>query len=315
MMVQWLVSSNYDLTYGAVSATSLLRSTREIILTDRLNRGEGSFNGIPVPKPPLEIHTLFRRRLGQVIHDALEETFSSEFSKALLETNPEFLQEFQEFPNDNPKAKLSQEVRTSRKLGKYLISGKYDLVLMGTLYDYKTKFSYAAKNTDYWDYTAQGSIYRWLNPEIILNPSARFIEIYLDWTEGKAAYSSTNPQSLENIIEIPLWSLEETEEFLVSKLEAIETYSSKPEEELPKCTDRELWAAPPEHKYYAKQGQSKATKNFGTDLVGAQLHLSSQGKGFINTTAGKVTKCLYCPAFPICSQKDELISEGRLIIK
>jgi len=36
------------------------------------------------------------------------------------------------------------------------------------------------------------------------------------------------------------------------------------------------------------------------------------GVGIVVEKPGQVLACKYCPAFPICSQKDELIADGSL---
>lgn len=111
-------------------------------------------------------------------------------------------------------------------------------------------------------------------------------------------------------------SVRETEAFISSKLQAIETYWDSPEEEIPPCDDTELWRSEPQFKYY-KNGDitaKRSTKNFDTRQE-AVIHMSTNGGiGAIKEVPGQVMACKYCPAFAICSQKDQLIASGDLVM-
>ena len=43
-----------------------------------------------------------------------------------------------------------------------------------------------------------------------------------------------------------------------------------------------------------------------------QYFIEKGSKGRIDTVKGQVTACLYCSAFTLCSQKDDLIAAGEL---
>ena len=59
----------------------------------------------------------------------------------------------------------------------------------------------------------------------------------------------------------------------------------------------------------------RSTKNFNTNQE-AVIYMSGTGKGIgaVKTVPGQVTACKYCPAFTACTQKDNLIAAGDLII-
>jgi hypothetical protein len=90
-----------------------------------------------------------------------------------------------------------------------------------------------------------------------------------------------------------------------------------PEEEIPQCTDEDLWRSDPVFKYY-KNGDitaKRSTKNFDTHQE-AVIYMSTEngGKGAIKEVPGQVTACKYCPAFMACTQKDSFIASGDLVL-
>jgi hypothetical protein len=81
------------------------------------------------------------------------------------------------------------------------------------------------------------------------------------------------------------------------------------------CNDAELWRAEPVFKYYKNPEKTqRSTKNFET-MQEARIRFIEDGSiGLIKEVPGQVTACKYCPAFPLCTQKDDLIASGDLVL-
>jgi len=102
----------------------------------------------------------------------------------------------------------------------------------------------------------------------------------------------------------------ETERWVEQRLWAYDKAKKLPDNELPKCSDEELWIDPPVFKYYSNpEKRERATKNF-TSLVDANTYMASKGgKGIVITTQGTPKRCSYCNAREKCKQAKEYFNE------
>lgn len=290
-----------------ISATGLQDSVRQIVLSKRL------------PSDLIkEVSTLYYSRMGQAYHAAMEKIWL-ENPKELL-VNLGYPKRLANKIIVNPtKEQLTDdcipvyvEQRTDSKIGKWTVSGKFDLVFNGKLIDYKMTRIYTFTNqtkTD--DYALQGSIYRLLNPDIITED---YMEVEFNFGyswENSRTKSKDYPQFPMKSQKIPLLDINTTRNFIEQKLSTVEMYLDKPEEELPFCSDEELWRTAPVYKYYSNPNNKTSTKNFD-NYSDAVAHQIQKNKGVVIPFPGQVRRCTLCPAFSICSQKDIYISSGEL---
>ena len=87
------------------------------------------------------------------------------------------------------------------------------------------------------------------------------------------------------------------------------------EKDLPLCNSKELWRSEPVYKYYKNPDKTtRSTKNFD-NLSDANKRLAEDGGvGVVITQPGQAVACKYCSAFALCTQKDDLIAAGELIL-
>lgn len=301
----WLASDGYDFAPGtqkAISATSLLKPVRQILLKERLTEDTAD-----TP----DVSDYIASRLGHSIHDGIEKSWTRDYGTALrklgypqklidsIVINPDKLE-----PGQIP---VYLERRSNREILGYKISGKFDMVLEGRLHDFKSTsvYSYIKGSKDE-DYALQGSIYRWLNPDIVTEDHM-FIEfIFTDWQGAMAKADRNYPQQRVLPHRIELMSVEETENWIRGKIRQLEAAADLPEPALPRCTDEQLWRSAPKWKYFSNPAKTdgRSTKNFD-DEASANAFAASKGKGVVIHVPGQVKACKYCPAFPICTQKDE----------
>ena len=311
----YLASDYYD--YNAepntISATTLLKPLRQIILSARIPQESGAINLVDMVK----------NRMGAAIHDAIETAWKTNKENALaalgypkrvidrVVVNPT-PEEVEANPDLIP---VYMEQRMTRKVGKWTVTGKFDFVGEGKVQDFKTTsvFTYSNQiNAE--KYIKQGSIYRWLDPKKITDDLMEIHYIFTDWSANRAKGSSTYPQSPTLTQKFNLMSLEETDHFIKRKLELIEQYWDAPEEDIPHCTDDELWRSDPVWKYYASADALRSSKNFN-NAAEAYMHMSTKGhKGKVVEFPGTVKACQYCSAFAVCSQKDQLVMSGQLVL-
>ena len=308
----FLASDFYDHEENTISATSLIKPLRQIVLSAR----------VPEDMTPLELVNLVPSRMGSAIHDAIERSWKDNYQVALDSLG--YPKRVIEKIRINPKPEeltdgqipIYLEQRAHKQVGKFLISGKYDFIGDGRVEDFKSTSTFTAmNNTNDEKYIWQGSIYRWLNPQIITKDEMAIQFIFTDWSKAKAMQDPKYPQQRIQQRILPLKSIQETDAFIKRKLGQIEQYWDVPEEQLPLCTDADLWRSEPVFKYYKNpEKRARSTKNFD-NRHDAQLRYIEDGSvGIVVEQPGQVTACKYCPAFAVCSQKDALIASGDLAL-
>ena len=309
-MAVWLANDTYDHDdrTNVISVTTLMKSARQIILNARLIQSENL----------TDISTLLPSRLGTAIHDAIENAWIINYPSAMgalgysrkvidrVLINPE--------PKDLYEGCLPVylEKRSEKKIGKWIVSGKFDMIFNGMISDNKSTgtFAFTTKSNDD-KYVLQLSLYRWLNPELIHENTGVIQFIFKNWNKN-LTFSNPNYPSLP-ILEYPLklTPIVNIENWVQRKLALIEQYWDADEKDIPLCTDADVWRGATKWKYYGKENAKKASKNFD-DPYSAQLHLNTKGKGFIKEVKATLTGCLYCKALHSCSQGKGYLADGSI---
>ena len=303
---------DHDQDENTISATALIKPLRQIVLSAR----------VPEDMTPVDLVNLVPSRMGSAIHDAIERSWKDNYPNALASLG--YPKRVIEKIRINPKPEeltdgvipIYMEQRAKKTVGKFTVTGKYDFIGDGRVEDFKSTSTYTAtNNTNDEKYIWQGSIYRWLNPQIITKDEMAIQFIFTDWSKAKAMADPKYPQQRIQQRILPLKSIQETDAFVTRKLNQIEQYWGATEEQLPPCTDTDLWRSEPVFKYYKNpEKRARSTKNFD-NRHDAQLRYIEDGSvGIVVEQPGQVTACKYCPAFAVCSQKDALIASGDLVL-
>lgn len=305
----WLLHDEYDYLNETnyISATTLMKPIRHIVLPSR----------VPADEMVMDVEDFIASGLGKSMHDSIEKAWIHSYGaglkklgypqgvidRVLINPTPEQLAAVQDA------IPVYLEQRVIRKFKGFTIGGKFDMVIEGILQDTKSTTAYTwlfgGKDDDY---RKQGSIYRWLNPEKVTEDFIRINFIFTDWQKMQAKSNPKYPPRRVMHKDIPLWSLEQTEEWISHKLEMINRFRTAPEPSIPECTDEELWQSDPKYKYYSDplKTSGRSTRNFDDQVEARNFMLNEKGgKGVIRTIPGEVQRCNYCSAFPICTQKDK----------
>jgi hypothetical protein len=307
----WLVTDNYDYINDEnyVSVTTLMRPLRQIILPSR----------VPPEKRTFDVGDLIATSLGSAIHDAIEHSWLNNYERALKTLGyPEHIIERVKINPTPEEVRASNEIipvyleqRGFREIDGFNIGGKFDLVAEGICQDFKSTsvWTFIKGNRDD-EHTLQMSLYRWIDAA---RPVRRITEdygivnyIFTDWQKVMAGKNGYPPQRVHSK-QIPLMSLDETENWIRNRLALLQKYRNTPEPEIPECTDEDLWRSEPQFKYYSDHIKAasggRCTRNFN-NLAEANAFKTEKGKGVVITVPGVPKRCGYCPAFEACSQKD-----------
>ena len=312
---------DYDDDPHTISTTALIKPLRQIILGAR----------VPQTEVVEDISQRIASSFGTAIHNAIEGAWLNNYDTAMAHLGypPQLIKKIviNPDPDNVPEGMIPiyLEQRYSRVIQGYKISGKIDFVGEGRLEDFKTTstMAWTERNKDE-DYILQGSIYRWIMPKIITQDRMAIQFTFTDWSGLQARIQENYPPTRMQERTFELLSLRDTENYITRKLGLINQYWDAPESEIPYCTDKELWRSDPQYKYYKNPAKtSRSTKNFepkdfaSLDAAknAAYARKSQDGNvGIVKEIPGQVRACKYCPAFPVCSQKDDLIANGSLIL-
>lgn len=303
----WLVADNYDYVNDPkyISATTLLKPVKQIILSQRVDQSKVSN----------DLEDYIARSMGTSLHSAIEAVWKDNPQKALktLGYSDSFCERVKINPEEPRKEDINifLEQRAVKKINGWSVGGKYDLVVNGLLNDYKSTSVYTYINNDKdKDYQLQGSIYRWLNPDKITEDWIQINFIFTDWSSVQASRDSKYPQHRIAYKQIPLLSIQDTENFIAKKLSVIDKYLNSPESEIPPCQDEDLWRSETKYKYFSNPESTRATKNFDSQAEANRYWMvEKKGKGIVKVFPGSPRRCMYCGAASICQQRKQMLGD------
>lgn len=291
-----------------ISVTELIRSPKQIILGKR------------VPKDSVipDLTTRIKSQAGTAMHTAIEYAWEHKYKQAMQSLgypnkiidrvliNPSSEQLESKGPDSIP---IYMERRSQKTVGGITISGKFDFVSEGRLEDFKRTavFTYKNKSND-GQYILQGSLYKWLNQDIIIGD---FIDIQYEFTDWLASMTrgKNYPPRPQMAYKLPLMSVTEIDNWVNTRVALLVSLGKADEEDMPDCTQSELWQQDSTFKYYKNPGKTtgRSTANF-TDANEANIRLAIDGGvGIVKEFKGKAKACNYCKAFTICKQKDRYL--------
>lgn len=310
----FLATDDYDYETGVISATSLIKPVRQLILPKRMKPEE----------IVIDISSLVSSRMGSSIHSGIEKAWLDPIPALKALGYPKkvwgniLINPTKELLAHNPAAiPVYMEQRAYKEILGFRVSGKYDFVAEGKVQDFKSTSVYTYMNqTNVEKYILQGSIYRWLNPDIITEDTMMIHYIFTDWSKASALQNKDYPQSRVLTQRLKLLSIQETEQYILNKLTEYKQYLNSPENEIPHCSEEDLWRKDSVWKYYRDPSKmnGRSTKNFD-NRHDAYIRLAEDGNtGIVVEVRGQVNACKYCAAFNICTQKDEYLKSGDLVL-
>lgn len=305
----WLLQDGYN--SGAkeappgelISVTTLMKPTRQLILKRKVDQTQEEF----------DISDMIPSRMGHGLHDSIERAWTQGNWKAAMRKlhYPEKIIDKIRINPDPKKVKEDEipiylEVRGYKEFRNLIITGQLDFLIGQAYRDFKTTstFAWTSGNKDE-DYILQGSMYRWILPDLIKDDVMRIQFIFTDWQKFRTA-DPKYPQIRTPHREFALLSHKETENWVNGKIDDIIKNAGLNQDKMVQCTDKELWRSEDTFKYYVNPETAKAngrcTKRFDKE-ADAMLWMKDKGKGVVLKDPGEVKACPYCPAFSVCEQR------------
>lgn len=250
---------------GSYSATTLLKSAKEIILTER-----------HYDELESDVSDNVWQIFGTAVHAIFEKQNDSNFKEEFFET----------------------EVLNSKITGRV---DSYDLD-KEILYDFKTASVWKIKFNDFEEWKKQGLIYAWLMGKNGLKvKECRFIALLKDHSKTEAGRNADYPKSPVYVYKFNVTEkdLEEIEKFIFQKVKEIEFASGLADDEIPECSAEERWATKPKFAVM-KNGRKSALKLFDK-RQDAEIAMESLGGNYIEERKGENKKCSgYCVCREFC---------------
>jgi hypothetical protein len=197
------------------------------------------------------------------------------------------------------------------------ISGQFDRVLVEdqTIQEYKITSTYSIKDGAKSDWVAQVNLQALMLREHGHKISRGQVVVVLrDHQRSKAQHDPDYPQTPVVVIDVPMWSPEETEAYILARL----TAHANAQHVLPLCTAEERWERPAKYAL-VKDGNKRATSLHDTreeaeNALAVAMSDAKKGVTFrIDERPAEQVRCeSYCPARPVCRQADDLMRVTRI---
>lgn len=258
---------------GELSATTILKGAKEIVLTDR------HFDEIEVDASEMVWSTF-----GTAFHSVMEKQ---------TENNDVFKEE-----------RLAYSVDGLTVTGRL---DRYDMAT-GTVEDWKTASVWKVIKGDFQDWEEQGLVYAWLLRKNNLPCNKiRFIALLKDHSKTESKRNADYPKKPVYTIEFKITDekLKAIEEKIKAKIADVKKAQELADDDIVPCSEYERWAT--QTKYAVmKNGRKTALKLFDK-IEDAEQMASSDNNYYVDKRKGESKKCLdYCPCADFCNFRKKL---------
>lgn len=211
------------------------------------------------------------------------------------------------------------EQRLHAELDGWHISGAIDLQREDddgiVVADYKTTGAWSVMN-DKKDWEYQLNIYAWLVEKVRKVPvkSLEIVAIIRDWSRRDAQVREGYPETPVKVLDIPMWTFEEREDFVKKriKLHSDASFFAEIGQDLPLCTPEDMWEK--QSIYAVRKIGNKRAKAICNSLEEAQAMAEELGKDYeVEVRPGERTRCAnFCQVRDFCNQwKEYQASKGE----
>ena len=334
---------DYDKRSDHISTTTLIRSTKQVALS--LQPSDINDRRIRA----LDVTDLVASTTGSAVHDALERTWLNggyKKSMKVLGYAQDDIDSVVVNPKHEKKGMIPVYVEKRGKIavGDWYVTGMFDFVGQGKVEDLKNTIEFIVKKAiaekpkmaqimrsplsawdklqsverscpKLFDYMMQGSIYRMIHHVITKDyMTIQFmIKDFKKYNRNKDGFPNVNPYG----IDLPLFDRDSTMQYILHKLDQLDTALMQNQEAMIPCNDNELWRGEAVWKYFKNPDAKKATKVFGAGTEAAykaHAHCSEMGIGIVKEFKQSPTACVYCVNNKFCLQCRDYVLKGELFL-
>ena len=209
------------------------------------------------------------------------------------------------------------EERIIADIGDVKLSGAIDIQRVTDegiiITDYKFTSAWALRQ-DKPEWEAQQNIYAWLVEKVKGKKvtGVQICALIRDWSRREASVKADYPQAPIQVLELPLWPLEKTEEYIKERIEAHRMSKVQADwgDELPPCSDDDRWVR--ETKFAVKrEGRKTAIRVLDTQHEADEL--AEKEKGYVEVRKGEAIRCTgnFCGVAQWCNQYQQSLKEAN----
>jgi hypothetical protein len=277
----------------------LPESFMRFLRNDKYSRGDADISVTTLIDSP-RINKLRQRHVNDMTTDVTDRIW------ALLGTAVHQVLESTESPDTVHEERMYATIANCRLSGAIDVQ-KYEPDGSITLMDYKVCSAWSVMN-DKPEWERQLNCYAWLitrNKERPVN-RLQVCAILRDWNRRKGAMEQAYPDAPVQVVDVPVWSYQEQEDYIVSRIVAHQDAQERFdfEDPLPLCSNEERWIRPGKIAVMKKNRKS-AVKLFD-DVREAELFIKEKGSNelFIEERPTEYTRCSgnFCGVAQFCDQ-------------
>jgi hypothetical protein len=189
------------------------------------------------------------------------------------------------------------------------IAGRFDMLERGKiLWDVKqtSTFKFVKGNVD--DFERQLNIYaHMLSLDGIYVDAVKILAVFPDWNKWeRQRQGGTYPPNKITAYEMELWDPDQSKDYFEERVNVHDEASVLKTEDLPKCTDEDMWAQPTKWAVYKDAGSRRASKLCDSRAEAESFIKSMKGatsNTHIKKRLGTRTRCAdWCRCAPVCDQ-------------
>ena len=213
------------------------------------------------------------------------------------------------FINKNPNSGYMIERRMWDRINDRKISGQFDALRNGALYDFKTTSVWKRVFGQLTDYEKQLNLYAYLLRTCGQEVAVLYvIAWYMDWDKWKANQEKYPSEPIEQILIENLWAPDQQKEYIHHRIDVHKADEDKPDNELTPCSDDDMWAKGSSYAVtFPNAKRAVATKGLDTrkkaeDYIKKSKH-KNKDTWFVETRPGERTRCQdWCRYNGFCNQ-------------
>lgn len=278
---------------------NLPKEVFDVLSKDNYVAGSTDFSATTLLKTPRQVQ-LQRRHSTEITEDVIDRVWSllGQAAHSILEKH-------------GSDTSMTEERLYAEVFGRR-ISGQVDHYHNRCITDYKVTSVYTIiYGSRIHEWTEQLNIYGWLfrtnNIEV---DKLQIVAILRDWSETEASRKAEYPQSPIVVLPLTLWSKEEAEAFVNTRVAAHKNAESLPDEDLPLCSKEDMWESPCKYAVM-KEGRKSAIRVYDSKEDALQHITDIQTKAndvSLQERCGERKRCArYCSVNKFCSQWLEYI--------
>jgi hypothetical protein len=127
----------------------------------------------------------------------------------------------------------------------------------------------------------------------------QIIGLLKDWSKSKARRDSRFPQTPIYPRDMPFWTDKRVEDYITERASAHDDAKNKPIEQIPPCSDEEVWARPTVYAVMVR-GNKRSKKNCGSQAEAEQACRKYPGS-YVEVRPGERPRCQdYCNVSKFC---------------